>query len=38
MIDWGGGDEFVLIFGLIFLIAPFVKSIDLQKTVQGGFS
>ncbi|HXQ92420.1 MAG TPA: STT3 domain-containing protein, partial [Nitrososphaerales archaeon] len=36
MIDWGGGDEFVLIFGLIFLIAPFVKSIDLQKTVQGG--
>jgi dolichyl-diphosphooligosaccharide---protein glycosyltransferase len=36
MIDWGGGDEFVLIFGFIFLIAPFVKSIDLQKTVQGG--
>lgn len=36
MIDWGGGDEFVLIFGFLFLIAPFVKSIDLQKTVQGG--
>ncbi|MGI0090887.1 MAG: STT3 domain-containing protein, partial [Nitrososphaerales archaeon] len=36
MIDWGGGDEFVLIFGFVFLIAPFVKSIDLQKTVQGG--
>jgi len=36
MISWGGGDEFVLIFGFIFLIAPFVKSIDLQKTVQGG--
>ena len=36
MISWGGGDEFVLIFALIFLIAPFVKSIDLQKTVTGG--
>ncbi|MDA4129397.1 MAG: glycosyltransferase family 39 protein [Thaumarchaeota archaeon] len=36
IIDWGGGDEFVLIFGLVFLIAPFVKSVDLQKTVQGG--
>lgn len=36
MIDWGGGDEFVLIFGLVFLIAPFIKNIDLQKTVQGG--
>jgi dolichyl-diphosphooligosaccharide--protein glycosyltransferase len=36
VIDWGGGDEFVLIFGLVFLIAPFVKSIDLQKTVTGG--
>ena len=29
IIDWGGGDEFVLIFGLVFLVAPFVKSIDL---------
>ena len=36
IIDWGGGDEFVLIFGLVFLVAPFVKSVDLQKTVQGG--
>lgn len=36
MICWGGGDEFVLIFGFVFLIAPFVKSVDLQKTVQGG--
>ncbi|MDG6906232.1 MAG: hypothetical protein JRN20_10655 [Nitrososphaerota archaeon] len=36
MIDWGGGDEFVLIFALIFTIAPFVKNIDLQKTVTGG--
>ncbi len=36
MISWGGGDEFVLIFGFIFLLAPFIKSIDLQKTVQGG--
>lgn len=36
MIDWGGGDEFVLIFGFLFLVAPFIKSIDLQKTVQGG--
>ena len=36
IISWGGGDEFVLIFGLVFLVAPFVKNIDLQKTVQGG--
>ena len=36
MISWGGGDEFVLIFALIFLIAPFVKSIDLKKTITGG--
>ena len=36
MIDWGGGDEFVLIFGLVFLVAPFIKNIDLQRTVQGG--
>ncbi len=36
IIDWGGGEEYVLILGLLFLVAPFVKSIDLQKTVQGG--
>jgi dolichyl-diphosphooligosaccharide--protein glycosyltransferase len=36
MIDWGGGDLFSLIFAILFLIAPFVKSIDLQKTVLGG--
>ncbi|MDG6922830.1 MAG: hypothetical protein JRN67_06000 [Nitrososphaerota archaeon] len=36
MIDWGGGDLFSLIFAIIFLVAPFVKSIDLQKTVKGG--
>ncbi|MHB8567792.1 MAG: STT3 domain-containing protein [Nitrososphaerales archaeon] len=35
-ISWGGGDEFVLLFGLVFLVAPFVKSIDIQRTVQGG--
>ena len=36
MIDWGGGDLFSLIFAILFLVAPFVKSIDLHKTVQGG--
>ncbi|MDG6998348.1 MAG: hypothetical protein JRN15_04450 [Nitrososphaerota archaeon] len=36
MIDWGGGDLFSLIFAILFLIAPFVKTVDLQKTVQGG--
>ena len=36
MISWGGGDEFVLIFGIIFFVAPFIKNIDLEKTVQGG--
>lgn len=36
IIDWGGGEEFLLILGLLMLIAPFIKSIDLQKTVQGG--
>jgi len=36
IISWGGGDEFALIFALVFLAAPFVKSIDLQRTVQGG--
>ncbi len=35
-ISWGGGDQFILIFGLLFVIAPFVKSVDLQRTVQGG--
>ncbi len=36
MIDWGGGDLFSLIFALVFLVAPFVKSVDLEKTVRGG--
>lgn len=36
MIDWGGGDLFSLIFAILFLVAPFIKSVDLQKTVQGG--
>ncbi|MCL5068708.1 MAG: hypothetical protein M1368_10210 [Thaumarchaeota archaeon] len=36
IISWGGGDQFVLVFGLIFLVAPFVKSIDLQRTIQSG--
>ncbi|MHB1867606.1 MAG: STT3 domain-containing protein [Nitrososphaerales archaeon] len=36
MIDWGGGDEFALIFAVLFLVAPFVKQIDLQTTVRGG--
>src|SRR5579883_1794176 len=35
-ISWGGGDQFILIFGLLFVIATFVKSVDLQRTVQGG--
>lgn len=35
-ISWGGGDEFILLFGFVFLIVPFIKSIDLQKTMQGG--
>ncbi len=35
-ISWGGGDEFILLFGFIFLVAPFIKNIDLQRTVQGG--
>ncbi|MHB1908104.1 MAG: STT3 domain-containing protein [Nitrososphaerales archaeon] len=35
-ISWGGGDEFILVFALIFLVAPFVKSIDMQRTAYGG--
>ena len=35
-ISWGGGDEFALIFALLFLAAPFIKQIDIQKTVTGG--
>lgn len=33
---WGGGDELVLVFALIFIIAPFVRSIDLKRTAYGG--
>jgi dolichyl-diphosphooligosaccharide--protein glycosyltransferase len=36
IISWGGGDQYILIFSLIFLIAPFIKSIDLQRTAYGG--
>jgi dolichyl-diphosphooligosaccharide--protein glycosyltransferase len=36
IISWGGGDEFPLVFSLIFLAVPFVKSIDLQRTAYGG--
>jgi dolichyl-diphosphooligosaccharide---protein glycosyltransferase len=35
-ISWGGGDQFVLVFGFLFLLAPFIKQIDLQRTVTGG--
>jgi dolichyl-diphosphooligosaccharide--protein glycosyltransferase len=33
---WGGGDEFILVFAIIFLVAPFIKSIDMKKTAYGG--
>ncbi len=33
---WGGGDEFILVFALIFLIAPFIKQIDMKRTAYGG--
>jgi dolichyl-diphosphooligosaccharide--protein glycosyltransferase len=33
---WGGGDEFILVFALLFLIAPFVKGIDMKRTAYGG--
>ncbi|MGI0079475.1 MAG: STT3 domain-containing protein [Nitrososphaerales archaeon] len=36
IISWGGGDEYSLVFSLIFLIVPFVKSIDLERTAYGG--
>ena len=36
IISWGGGDEYPLVFSLIFLIVPFVKGIDLQRTAYGG--
>jgi dolichyl-diphosphooligosaccharide---protein glycosyltransferase len=35
-ISWGGGDEYILILALIFLVAPFIKSIDMDKTAIGG--
>jgi dolichyl-diphosphooligosaccharide--protein glycosyltransferase len=33
---WGGGDEFILVFALIFLVAPFIKAIDMKRTAYGG--
>ena len=36
IISWGGGDEYPLIFSMIFLIVPFIKGIDLQRTAYGG--
>ncbi len=33
---WGGGDEFILVFAVIFLVAPFIKAIDMKKTAYGG--
>ncbi len=36
IISWGGGDQYILIFSLLFLVAPFIKSIDLQRTAYGG--
>ncbi|MDH2899968.1 MAG: STT3 domain-containing protein [archaeon] len=33
---WGGGDEFILVFALIFLAAPFVKLVDMKRTAYGG--
>src|SRR5579875_422667 len=36
VIAWGGGDEYDLVFAFIFLVVPFVKSIDIKRTVYGG--
>ncbi len=36
VIAWGGGDEYYLVFAFIFLVVPFVKSIDIKRTVYGG--
>jgi dolichyl-diphosphooligosaccharide---protein glycosyltransferase len=36
IISWGGGDEYSLIFALVFLAVPFIKRIDLERTVYGG--
>jgi dolichyl-diphosphooligosaccharide--protein glycosyltransferase len=33
---WGGGDEFILVFAIIFLVTPFIKSIDIKRTAYGG--
>ncbi len=33
---WGGGDEFILVFALIFIVAPFIKAIDMKRTAYGG--
>jgi dolichyl-diphosphooligosaccharide---protein glycosyltransferase len=35
-ISWGGGDEYVIILALVFLIAPFIKAIDQERTTIGG--
>jgi dolichyl-diphosphooligosaccharide--protein glycosyltransferase len=36
VISWGGGDEYDIVFALIFLVVPFVRQIDIRRTVYGG--
>ncbi len=35
-ISWGGGDEYIIILALVFLVAPFIKSINAERTAIGG--
>ena len=36
IISWGGGEEYALLLAVLFLVAPFVKRLDLKTTVTGG--
>ena len=36
IISWGGAEEYALLLALVFLVAPFVKQLDLKKTITGG--